>query len=111
MMVPTPVQAAAIAALDDDAHVAEQKARYGRRRAVLREALGAAGFRIDHSEAGLYLWATRGEPCWETVRWFAERGILVTPGDFYGPAGERHVRVALTATDAQIAAAAERLAG
>jgi aspartate/methionine/tyrosine aminotransferase len=45
------------------------------------------------------------------VRWFAERGILVTPGDFYGPAGERHVRVALTATDVQIAAAAERLAG
>ena len=111
MMVPTPVQVAAVAALDDDEHVAEQKARYGRRRAVLREALSGAGFRIDDSEAGLYLWATRGEPCWETVRWFAERGILVTPGDFYGPAGERHVRVALTATDVQIAAAAERLAG
>jgi succinyldiaminopimelate transaminase len=111
MMVPSPVQAAAVAALDDDAHVAEQKARYGRRRAVLRDALLAAGLRIDDSEAGLYLWATRGEPCWETVGWFADRGVLVTPGDFYGPAGEQHVRVALTATDAQIDAVPERLAG
>ena len=110
MMVPSPVQAAAIAALDDDVHVAVQKARYGARREVLRAALEEAGFRIDHSEAGLYLWCTRDEPCWDTVRWCAERGVLVTPGDFYGPAGARHVRVALTATDDQIAAAAGRLA-
>jgi succinyldiaminopimelate transaminase len=109
MMVPAPIQAAAIAALDDDAHVAAQKARYGARRAVLRAALEVAGFRVDHSEAGLYLWCTRDEHCWDTVRWCAERGVLVTPGDFYGPAGARHVRVALTATDDQIAAAASRL--
>lgn len=109
MMVPTPVQVAAIAALDDDAHVTQQRDVYGRRRDRLAAALTAAGFRIDHSEAGLYLWATRGEPCWDTVRWFAERGIVVTPGDFYGPAGAEHVRVALTATDAQVAAVAERL--
>ena len=44
----------------------------------------AAGFRIDHSEASLYLWATRGEDCWETVSWLADRGILVAPGAFYG---------------------------
>lgn len=110
MMVPSPVQAAAIAALDDDVHVAAQRARYGARREVLRSALEESGFRIDHSEAGLYLWCTRGEPCWDTVRWCAERGVLVTPGDFYGPAGARHVRVALTGTDDQIAAAAARLA-
>jgi succinyldiaminopimelate transaminase len=110
MMVPSPIQAAAIAALDDDAHVAVQRARYGARREVLRSALEAAGFRIDHSEAGLYLWSTRDEPCWDTVRWCAERGVLVTPGDFYGPAGARHVRVALTATDDHVRAAAGRLA-
>ena len=109
LMVPTPVQAAAVAALGDDDHVTEQKARYGRRRAVLLEALVAAGFRIDHSEAGLYLWATRDEPCWDTVRWFAENGIVVTPGDFYGPAGARHVRVALTGTDSDVVSFAERL--
>ena len=111
MMVPTPVQRAAIAALDDDTHVAEQRERYRGRREALRQALTAAGFRIDHSEAGLYLWATRDEPCWDTVRWCAERGVLVTPGDFYGPAGARHVRVALTGTDAGVAAACARIAG
>jgi aspartate/methionine/tyrosine aminotransferase len=74
-------------------------------------ALTAAGLRIDHSTAGLYLWATRDEPCWTTVSWLAERGILVAPGEFYGVAGARHVRVALTATDERVTAAAQRLAG
>lgn len=110
MMVPSPVQAAAIAAWDDDEHVAVQREVYRRRRDVLRASLMAAGFRIDHSEAGLYLWATRGEPCWETVAWFADRGILVTPGDFYGPAGALHVRIALTGTDDQIDTVPGRLA-
>ena len=109
MMVPSPVQAAAAAAFDDDEHVAVQRARYFARREILRAALLRSGFTIDHSEAGLYLWATRGEPCWETVGWFAERGILVTPGDFYGAAGAHHVRVALTATDEAVAAFAGRL--
>lgn len=110
MMVPLPVQAAAIAALDDDVHVEEQRDRYRRRRALLREAVEGAGLRIDDGEAGLYLWATRGEPCWDTVRWFAERGILVTPGDFYGAAGAAHVRIALTASDERVAEAVARLA-
>jgi aspartate/methionine/tyrosine aminotransferase len=69
------------------------------------------GFRIDHSEAGLYLWATRGEPAMVTVDALAEHGVLVAPGAFYGPAGARHVRVALTGTDERIAEAAARLAG
>lgn len=110
MMVPAPVQAAAAAAFDDDEHVAIQRARYGARREVLRSSLLGRGFAIDDSEAGLYLWATRGEPCWDTVAWFAERGILVTPGDFYGPSGAHHVRVALTGTDEAVAAFAARLA-
>jgi succinyldiaminopimelate transaminase len=109
MMVPTPVQAAMVAALDDDAHEREQRDRYARRRAVLVPALRAAGFTFEHSEAGLYLWATRGEPCRDTVTWLARRGILVAPGEFYGPGGARHVRVALTATDERIAAAVGRL--
>ena len=108
-MVPAPVQAAAIAALNDDAHVVAQRALYAARREVLAPALIRAGFRIDDSEAGLYLWATRAEPCWQTVADLAARGVLVTPGDFYGPAGAQHVRVALTATDAAIGRAAERL--
>ncbi|MFV0494197.1 succinyldiaminopimelate transaminase [Mycobacterium sp.] len=109
MMVPTPVQAAMAAALDDDEHETLQRERYARRRAALMPALQSAGFTVDHSEAGLYLWATRGSDSRETVARLAELGILVAPGDFYGPAGVRHVRVALTATDERIAAAAERL--
>ncbi|WP_019545245.1 succinyldiaminopimelate transaminase [Streptomyces sulphureus] len=109
MMVPAPVQAAAAAALDDDVHVAEQRARYAARREALRGALEGRGFRIEHSEASLYLWATLDEPCWETVARLAEDGVLVAPGDFYGPAGERFVRVAFTATDERVRAAVERL--
>jgi succinyldiaminopimelate transaminase len=109
LMVPGPVQVAMKAGLDDDAHVAEQRARYAARRTSLRRALHAAGFRIDHSEGALYLWATRGEPCWDTVAGLADHGVLVAPGDFYGPAGARHVRVAITATDERVAAAVDRL--
>jgi succinyldiaminopimelate transaminase len=109
LIVPAPVQAAMAAALRDEAHVRTQQARYAARRELLRSALGAAGFAVERSEAGLYLWITRGELCWSTVDWFAARGILVSPGAFYGPAGERHVRVALTASDARVAAAVARL--
>ncbi|WP_108924566.1 succinyldiaminopimelate transaminase [Mycobacterium montefiorense] len=109
MIVPTPVQAAMVAALDDDDHEKVQRECYARRRAALAPALRIAGFVIDDSEAGLYLWATRGEPSRDTVGWLANQGILVAPGEFYGPRGGRHVRVALTATDERIEAAVQRL--
>ncbi|MFD4010960.1 succinyldiaminopimelate transaminase [Streptomyces albidoflavus] len=109
MMTPAPVQAATVAALGDDAHVAEQRERYAARRTALREALLAHGFRVEHSEASLYLWATGDEPCWDTVAHLASLGIAVAPGDFYGPAGDRFVRIAFTATDERVAAAVARL--
>ena len=110
LIVPEPVQAAATAAYGDDAHVAEQRARYSARRALLRPVLEKVGFSVEHSEAGLYLWATRGRDSWLEVAELDELGVLVAPGAFYGPAGARHVRFALTATDERVAAAAERLA-
>ncbi len=109
MMVPSPIQAAMVALLGDQTHVDQQRERYAARRNMLRLALEAAGFRIDHSEGALYLWATRDEPCRDTVDWLARRGILAAPGDFYGVASNTHVRIALTATDERIAAAAGRL--
>ncbi|WP_037912905.1 succinyldiaminopimelate transaminase [Actinacidiphila yeochonensis] len=109
MIVPKPVQDAMAAALGDRAHAVEQKERYARRRAALRTAFEAAGFRIEHSEASLYLWATRGEDCWTTVADLAGLGILVAPGEFYGPAGQEFVRIAFTATDERVAAAVARL--
>lgn len=108
-MLPTPVQHAMAAALADDAHVEAQREMYAARRADLRAALEGAGFRVDHSQGALYLWATREEPCRDTIAWLAERGILAAPGEFYGTAGAQHVRVAFTATDERVAAAVERL--
>jgi succinyldiaminopimelate transaminase len=111
MIVPGPVQAALIAALDDDRAADEQRERYLGRRAVLRPALEAAGWVVEHSEAGLYLWAARpGVDGWESARILSEAGILVSPGELYGAAGVRHVRLALTATDERIGMAAARLA-
>jgi succinyldiaminopimelate transaminase len=111
MMVPGPVQAAMAAALDDDAHVGEQRSRYAGRRAALRPALEAAGWAVEHSQAGLYLWAAHPDhDCWSSVRVLAAAGILVAPGEFYGRAGARHIRVALTATDERISSAVARLA-
>jgi succinyldiaminopimelate transaminase len=115
LQMPGPQQRAMIAALDDDAHVDAQHAVYARRRRWLKDALEGAGFRIDDSDGSLYLWARRpieggNEPCLDTLAWFAERGILVAPGSFYGRAGAQHVRVAFTATDERVGAAVERLA-
>lgn len=109
MLMPGPVQAAMAVALGDDKHAEEQRELYSARRSVLRPALERAGWRIDHSTAGLYLWASDGEPAWDQVGRLSEIGILVAPGEFYGSAGERHVRVALTATDERISAAVRRL--
>jgi succinyldiaminopimelate transaminase len=109
LIQPGPQQVAMAAALADDEHAVEQHARYAARRTTLRRALEGADFRIDHSEASLYLWATRDEDCWDTVSGLADQGILVAPGSFYGRAGARHVRVALTATDERVESAAKRL--
>ena len=108
-MLPSPVQAAMSAVLADDIHVKEQRKAYARRRVWLRKALEGAGFTVEHSEGALYLWATRGEPCRDTIDWLASRGILAAPGDFYGAKGAQYVRVAFTATDERIDAAVDRL--
>ena len=108
-MVPSRVQAAATAAYDVDQHVIVQRGRYQGRRETLVAAFSEAGYRIDESEAGLYLWVTGDEPCMTTVEALADLGILVAPGDFYGPRGARHVRVALTASDDRVKTAAQRL--
>lgn len=107
MLMPAPIQHAAQVALQDDAHVQVQRKRYAERRAILKDALLRTGFQIDHSEAGLYLWVSQGIKARDTLQYFAERGILVAPGDFYGD--KTHCRVALTAKDEAIQQAALRL--
>ena len=113
MMVPGPVQAAMVAALEDDEHVREQRERYGVRRELLKEAFEGAGYVVDGSEAGLYLWVRpEGEQdSLATLADLAELGILVAPGSFYTRGEESHVRVALTAPDTKVREAAQRLLG
>lgn len=109
MLVPLPIQEAMVVALSDETHVREQAARYVARRKILRSALSEVGFITEFSDAGLYIWCTRNETDWESVTWLAERGILATPGNFYGNAGARHIRIALTADDNKIQEAANRI--
>jgi succinyldiaminopimelate transaminase len=109
MMVPAPVQAAMAVALGDDAHVATQKELYRRRRDALAPALVSAGFTIDGSEAGLYLWLTEGRDAWDSIGRLADMGILGGPGHFYGDHFPQHIRLSLTATDERIDAAVARL--
>ncbi|GGE85127.1 succinyldiaminopimelate transaminase [Mycetocola zhadangensis] len=109
LMLPAPLQTAMIAALADDEHVEAQKARYAARRALLLPALQKAGFTLDRSEAGLYLWVTEGRDAWESIGRLADLGILAGPGTFYGDFYPQHIRLSLTATDERISAAADRL--
>lgn len=113
LMVPAPVQHAMAVALNDTEHVERQRSVYAVRRALLLEALTNVGLDVDpDSAAGLYLWvADPANPTdsWALVNRLAELGILVAPGDFYGTAAHGRVRVALTATDERIQAAASRI--
>ena len=102
LMVPLPVQKAMVTGLKDDLHVEEQAERYRNRRNLLAPVLKSLGFTIEFTEAGLYIWCTRNEDAWETVRWFSERGVIVTPGNFYGEESKNYIRIALTATDQNI---------
>ena len=109
MLVPTPIQHATIAALGDDEHVQHQRELYHNRREILKQAFSTAQMRIDHSNAGLYLWVSAGMDCLELVNNLANVGILCAPGTFYGEAGAEHVRVALTASDERISQVSARL--
>lgn len=109
-MVPLPVQAAMTAALLDDVHVIVQRERYLHRRGLLKSALSQAGFSVDGSEGGLYLWLRRGgEDCWQLAGSLARLGVICVPGEIYGDSGRHHVRVSITVSDGDAAQVAKRL--
>jgi succinyldiaminopimelate transaminase len=109
LMVPLPIQKAMVAALSEDSHVNEQAMRYRNRRNLLSPILESLGFTISHTEAGLYIWCTRNEDAWQSVKWFSERGIIVTPGTFYGEESAQYIRIAMTASDEKIKEVAQRI--
>ena len=111
LMVPGPVQAAAVAAFDDDAHIDVQRDRYRRRLELGRDLLAAFGVPADLPAGGFYLWAPApGGDAWALTRQLAEKaGVLVSPGEFYGSRGAGHVRLAVVQPDERLALAAARL--
>jgi succinyldiaminopimelate transaminase len=111
LMVPGPVQAAAVAAWADDAHVDAQRARYCARLDLLRQALAAIGVDAPMPQGAFYLWAPApGGDAWAlTRRLAADGGALVSPGEFYGREGAGHVRLAVVQPDERIGLVAERL--
>jgi aspartate/methionine/tyrosine aminotransferase len=112
-MVPTPVQAAGVAALEDSAHALAQRERYRERLARLREVLAMAGVEAPMPEGGIYLWAPApGGDAWGLAELLAEKaGLVVSPGEFYGPAGAGYVRVAAVAPMERLEVVAKRLGG
>ncbi len=110
-MVPGPVQAAAVVALDDDAHVDAQRARYLARIDLMIDALASTGLDVARPGGSFYLWVPApGGDGEGLTRWFAEAtGTLVTPGAAYGPDGSGFVRLALVQPDEQVAEVASRL--
>ncbi|HTL87115.1 MAG TPA: aminotransferase class I/II-fold pyridoxal phosphate-dependent enzyme, partial [Acidimicrobiia bacterium] len=113
LMPPTAMQAAAAAALDDDAHVAEQRARYAERRALVRGALEQHGLIHDGGDTLFYLWlrsADNADDGWELAGLLAhEAGLLVAPGDLYGASGADHVRLALVQPRDRLELALDRM--
>jgi len=109
-MVPGPAQAAGVAALDDDDHVSVQRDRYRSRLEMMARVLSRwSGLEIGLPEGGFYLWFD-AEDAWDfTERLAREGGALVSPGDFYGSGGSRHVRVAVVQPDSKLALVASRL--
>jgi aspartate/methionine/tyrosine aminotransferase len=116
MMVPGPVQAAAVVAYSDQAHVDDQRELYRSRLERFAKILDAIGVPVELPGGGFYLWARAPEAgagasgAWAlTERLAVEGGVLVSPGEFYGAAGSEHIRVALVAPMEKLDLVATRL--
>ena len=111
-MVPSPVQAAAVAALADEDHVDVQRDRYHRRLLALQAAMAGIGLDVPMPGGGFYLWVPApGGDAWAlTERLARDGGAIVSPGEFYGDAGRGHVRIAAVQPDERIALVVQRLA-
>lgn len=111
LMPPGPVQAAAVLALGDDEHVEAQRARYRQRLHRLVDILATLGYPVGLPAGAFYLWVpTPDGDAWAAARDLARRaGIVVSPGEFYGPYGRPYFRVAAVQPDDRIDLVAGRV--
>lgn len=109
-----PIQMAAIAALNGDQSCVERTRKaYERRRDVLCESFGKAGWAIEKPKATMFVWTplpgnykNSQEFAMELVE---KAGVLVTPGSAFGESGEGFVRMALVQDEEAILKAAEAI--
>ncbi|CAN5891903.1 hypothetical protein BH23ACT5_BH23ACT5_03760 [soil metagenome] len=104
------VQAGAVIAWSDDAHVAERRAVFAAKRRVLREVLEGAGVEVVGSRAGLYLWLATTEDDVALAGRLLDAGVIVTPGSIFGSRGVGHIRLALVPSLEECERAAPALA-
>ncbi|MFH1542371.1 MAG: LL-diaminopimelate aminotransferase [bacterium] len=107
------IQFAGIEALSASQECVEENNKiFAERRDVLVDGLKSLGFKVEKPKATFYVWVP--VPKGETSSSFTEKlltkcGILVVPGNGYGPSGEGYVRFAITIPKERIAEAIERL--
>ena len=107
------IQVAGVAALDGPQEcVEEMRQIYRRRRDVTVEALQAVGVNVDRPKATVFVWAPVPEG--HTSSSFAilvleKAGVVVSPGNAYGPSGEGYIRLSLTVEDDRLEEALDRI--
>jgi aspartate/methionine/tyrosine aminotransferase len=110
LMVPGPVQAAAVVALDDDAHVEAQRARYLRRLTLLADVIERwSATPVALPDGAFYLWIPTADGWAFADRLACDGGAIVSPGEFYGPDGAGFVCIAVVQPDDKIELVARRL--
>ena len=110
-----PIQKAAIAAISgDQSCVASTRAAYERRRDCLCDGLASIGWKMEKPEGTMFVWAPIPAGFTDSLEFvqtlFEKAGVLVTPGNAFGPSGEGHVRMALVQDEDAIALAVRRIA-
>lgn len=117
MIVPTPAQAAAVAAWSDDDHVTQQRARYEQRRTFVLDRLRVHGIEHVGGPMPFYLWlSATPDACdrlgvhdgFDLAERFAEVGWLTAPGATFGVAGAPYVRIAMVQPDDVLLTALDR---
>ena len=91
------VQRASVVAWNDERHVEETRARYRAKRDVLIPVMEERGWEIVASEATMYLWTVGPD-----ADALLERGVIVSPGEMFGPSGAGYVRFALVENEQRI---------
>jgi aspartate/methionine/tyrosine aminotransferase len=105
------VQRASVVAWDDEEHVERTRAAYARKRELLLPVLERKGIRVAGSAATMYLWleAPSGETSEDLAARLLEHGLIVSPGSFFGAAGDGYWRIALVPTEDECRRAASIL--